>query len=204
MKGVAGRYSQPPATCNCRDSLSGIIHFISVAVSIVLGISAAHLLSGMRNVVAPARRDWLVVSWCTYLKYLHLLTWWSLFAARHVVAWNPGPLYPCDGNTGVPLSRYLFLVSEAPATVRSWREHFNRVRPWFFAFYGLFIATSALRETRLLSRPLLGISSCADTISLFNATIGAIWSNRRVQIAVITIEVSIALLVSAQRFYAAR
>jgi hypothetical protein len=181
-----------------------LFDFISVAVSIVLGISAAHLLSGLRNVVAPARRDWLVVSWCTYLIYLHLLTWWSLFAARHVVAWNlslftlamavPGFLYLATAS----------LVSEAPATVRSWREHFNRVRSWFFAFYGLFIAASALRETLLLSRPLLGISSGADTISLLNATIGAIWSNRRVQIAVITIEVSIALLVSAQRFYGAR
>lgn len=96
------------------------------------------------------------------------------------------------------------LVSEAPATVHSWREHFNQVRPWFFAFYGSFIVASAVREILLLSRPVLGISSGADAISLLNATTGAIWSNRRVQIAVITIEVSIALLVSAQRFYAGR
>jgi ATPase subunit of ABC transporter with duplicated ATPase domains len=47
-------------------------------------------------------------------------------------------------------------------------------------------------------------SQTADTISLLNATTGAIWSNRRVQIAVITIEVSVALLVSAKRFYGAR
>ena len=56
----------------------------------------------------------------------------------------------------------------------------------------------------LLGRPLLGISNGADTISLLNATTGAIWSNRRVQIAVITIEVSVALLVSAKHFYGAR
>ena len=56
----------------------------------------------------------------------------------------------------------------------------------------------------LLGRPLLGISNGADTISLLNATTGAIWSNRRVQIAVITIEVSVALFVSAKRFYGAR
>ena len=56
----------------------------------------------------------------------------------------------------------------------------------------------------LLDRPLLGISNGADTISLLNATTGAIWSNRRVQIAVITIAVSVALLVSAKRFYGAR
>ena len=56
----------------------------------------------------------------------------------------------------------------------------------------------------LLGRPLLGISNGADTISLLNATTAAIWSNRRVQIAVITIEVSVALLVSAKRFYGTR
>src|SRR5437867_8524382 len=56
----------------------------------------------------------------------------------------------------------------------------------------------------LLGRPLLGISNGADTISLLNATTGAIWSNRRVQIAVITIEVSVALFVSAKHFYGAR
>ena len=56
----------------------------------------------------------------------------------------------------------------------------------------------------LLGGSLLGISNGADTISLLNATTGAIWSNRRVQIAVITIEVSVALLVSAKRFYGAR
>ena len=56
----------------------------------------------------------------------------------------------------------------------------------------------------LLGRPLFEISNGADTISLLNATTGAIWPNRRVQIAVITIEVSVALLVSAKRFYGAR
>jgi len=56
----------------------------------------------------------------------------------------------------------------------------------------------------LLGRPLLGISNGAYTISLLNATTGAIWSNRRVQISVITIAVSVALLVSAKRFYGAR
>src|SRR5882724_253542 len=52
--------------------------------------------------------------------------------------------------------------------------------------------------------PSLPRSNGADTISLLNATTGAIWSNRRVQIAVITIGVSLALLVSAKRFYGAR
>jgi hypothetical protein len=181
-----------------------LFDFISVAVSIVLGISAAHLLSGLRDVVSPARRDWLVVSWYAYLMYLHLLTWWSLFAARHVLTWNLGFFTLAMAVPGFLYLATSTLLSEAPSAVSSWREHFQKVRPWFFVFYALFIATAGLRETLLLARPLLGITSGADMISIVNATAGAIWSSRKVQIAVITIEVVVALLVSAERFYGAR
>src|SRR5262249_44678784 len=139
-----------------------------------------------------------------YLMYLHVLVWWSLFAARHVLFWNLGLFTLTMAVPGFLYLAACSLVSEAPASVGSWRQHFNTVRPWYFAFYGLFIATSAVRETFLLDRPLLGFSSGADVISVLNAPAGAIWSNRKVQIAVITIEVSIALLVSAERFYGAR
>jgi hypothetical protein len=107
----------------------------------------------------------------------------------------------------VPGSLYLAvytLLSEAPAAVRSWRAQFEKVRPWFFLFYGLFIATSAARETLLLKRPLLGVGSGFDAISILNVTAGAIWRNRRLQITVVSIELFIAILVSVQRFYGAR
>jgi hypothetical protein len=80
------------------------------------------------------------------------------------------------------------LLSETPATVRSWQEHFQKIRRWFFTFYGLFIATSAVRETLLLGRPLLGVASGFDVISVLNVTAGAIWRNRRIQIAVLSLE----------------
>jgi hypothetical protein len=38
-----------------------LFNYLSVAVSIILAISATHLLSGLRDVIAPERRDWLVV-----------------------------------------------------------------------------------------------------------------------------------------------
>ena len=107
---------------------------------------------------------------------------------------GPGSLY---------LALYT-LLSEAPAAVRSWKEHFQKIRRWFFTFYGLFIAMSAVREILLLGRPLLGVASGFDVITILNVTAGAIWRNRRVQIAVLSLELLIAFLVSAQRFYAAR
>ena len=181
-----------------------LFNYISVPVSIILGISATHLLSGLRDVIAPHRRDWLVVCWYAYLGYLHLLIWWSFFAAHAIPSWNLGTFTIAMAGPGSLYLALYTLLSEAPAAVRSWKEHFQKIRRWFFTFYGLFIATSAVREILLLGRPLLGVASGFDVISILNVTAGAIWRNRRIQIAVLSLELLIAFLVSAQRFYAAR
>ena len=181
-----------------------LFNYLSVAVSIILAISATHLLSGLRDVIAPERRDCLVVCWCAYLGYLHLLIWWSFFAAHNVARWNLGTFTIA---MAVPASLYLAvytLLSEAPAAVSSWEEHFQEIRRWFFLFYALFIATSAVRETFLLGRPVFGVASAFDAITILNVTAGAIWRNRRIQIAVLSLELLICLLVSVQRFYAER
>src|SRR5207248_4518463 len=72
------------------------------------------------------------------------------------------------------------------------KRHFQKIRRWFFTFYGLFIAMSAVREILLLGRPLLGVASGFDVISILNVTAGAIWRNRRIQIAVLSLELLIA------------
>ena len=181
-----------------------LFNYISVAVSIILAISATHLLSGLRDVIAPQRRDWLVVCWYAYLGYLHLLIWWSFFAAHNVARWNLGTFTIA---MAVPASLYLAvytLLSEAPAAVDSWKERFQKIRRWFFLFYGLFIVASEVRETFLLGRPLFGVASVFDAITILNVTAAAIWRNRLIQIVVLSLELLIALMVSVQRFYAER
>ncbi len=181
-----------------------LFNYIAAAVSIVLAISIAHLLTGLRDVVDPQRRDWLVVCWYAYLGYLHLLTWWSLFAAHDVPKWSLGTFTLAMAVPGFLYLAVFTLISEAPTAVRSWGEHFQQVRRSFFTFYALFIAASALRESLLLGRPLWGTASAFDTVSILNATAGAKWPNRRVQVTVLSVELILALLISAQRFYVAR
>lgn len=182
-----------------------LFDYVAAAISIVLGISIAHLLTGLRDVLAPGRRDWLVVGWYAYLAYLHLLTWWSLFAAHNAPTWNLGTFALAMAVPGFLYLALHTLISDDPAAVGSWREHFERVRPWFFVFFALFIGTSAARETLLLSRPLLGIASGVDLLSVLNAAVGAVWANRRVQVAVLCLELVLALFfVSAERFYGTR
>jgi hypothetical protein len=181
-----------------------LFDYISTAVSIIFAFSAGHLLSGLRDVVTPGRRNWLVTCWYAYLAYLHLLSWWSLFAASRVPQWNLGTF---SLAMAVPVFLYLALyalISATPAAVSSWEEHFEKVRPWFFVFYALFIAASAVRETVLLGRPVTGVASLVDGISIANASVGALLSNRRVQVLVLALEIALAIFVSAQRFYTTR
>ena len=178
-----------------------VFSYISTAVSIIFAFSASHLLAGLRDVVAPRRRDWLVVGWCTYLAYVHLLSWWSLFAAQGVAKWNLGTFALAMAVPGFLYLALYALISGTPAAVEGWRVHFERVRPWFFTFYALFIAASAVRETVLLHRPVISIASALDIVSVVNASAGAIVSNRRVQILIFALEVLLAVLVSAQRYY---
>jgi hypothetical protein len=178
--------------------------YISTAVSIIFAFSVGHLLSGLRDVVAPGRRHWLVTCWYTYLTYLHLLSWWSLFAASSVPKWNLGTFALAMAVPGFLYLALYALISGTPSTVSSWEEHFEKVRPWFFAFYALFIAASAVRETVLLGRPMTGIASVVDGISIANASVGALLSNRRTQVVVLAVEVALAIFVSAQRFYVTR
>jgi hypothetical protein len=178
-----------------------IFSYISTAVSIVFAFSASHLLAGLRDVVAPRRRDWLVVGWFIYLAYLHLLSWWSLIAAQGLADWNLGTFTLAMAVPGFLYLALYALMSGTPAAVEGWRVHFERARPWFFTFYALFIAASALRETVLLHRAVISIASALDVISVVNASVGAIVSNRRAQVLIFALEVLLAVLVSAQRYY---
>ena len=109
-----------------------LFNYISVPVSIILGISATHLLSGLRDVIAPHRRDWLVVCWYAYLGYLHLLIWWSFFAAHAIPSWNLGTFTIAMAGPGSLYLALYTLLSEAPAAVRSWKEALPEDSPLVF------------------------------------------------------------------------
>ena len=79
--------------------------FLSVAVSIVLALSAGQLVGNIREVFDPTRRYWVHALWVVALLLLHILNWWVLWGLRDVQAWNlamfasvliaPGLLFAC-------------------------------------------------------------------------------------------------------------
>ena len=65
--------------------------YLSVLVSIVLGLGITNLLSGVATLVrsrARLRIYWPMPVWITTLFLIHIQTWWSMFGLREVGTWS--------------------------------------------------------------------------------------------------------------------
>ena len=179
-----------------------LFEYVSVAVSIVLSLSAAQLLRSVRHILAPDRRFWILAAWVAFLLYLHLMAWWVLWSLRDFESWNlagfatvlvsPAFLYLCSTT----------LVSDAPASVGCWEEHFDRVRPWFFGFYMLLYPATALREWVFLGTYTLDTARTIGWNSILYLLAAAIFPNRLLQAAVLALELAYLIFLGFQRFEA--
>ena len=124
--------------------------FISVAVSIVLGLSAARLLSAVPYLLAPGRRYWVHVLWSAMLLAGHLGFWWAIWIYRDVDPWT------FSGFAAVMLTPALLyltvsaLVSDRPAMVESWRTHFFARHRVFFSLFLALTGSGPLRQFAVL------------------------------------------------------
>ena len=120
--------------------------YLSVLISIILGLGVAHLLSGFAELIK--RRDslklwWPTPLWMITIFLIHVQTWWALFALRSVEHWSFAAflivlLQP------VALFMMASLITprfsgDAPHDLEQlyWREH-----RWFFAFILAALAAS--------------------------------------------------------------
>ncbi len=165
-----------------------LFEFLSVAVSIVMALSAGQLLSNLREVFDPSRRYWVHAMWVAHLLILHILTWWSLWAYRDIQSWNlvtfmvvlipPGLLFVCTSA----------LVPNSSSTVASWDAHFFEVRRWFFAARSLFLIGAGFRTWFLLEKSLLESPTPVSAPILVLCIAGFLFPDRRLQgvVAVVT------------------
>jgi len=120
--------------------------FISVAVSIVLALSAARLLSALPHVLAPGRRYWIHALWSLTLLFAHMDFWWTIWIYRETDPWT------FTGFAVVMLTPALLfltvssLVSDSPNTIASWRAHFYARHRVFFSLYLATVLSVPLRQ----------------------------------------------------------
>ena len=131
--------------------------YLTIGISILIGLSVARLLDGLRDALDPDRRYWIHIVWVMN-KLLHVIgLFWYAWVSR-------------DAGGARSLGEYLVIVSPValvylqinallttrPDAIRDWRSHFFEIRRWFFGIGLLFApigiySVSVIEEFSLLS-----------------------------------------------------
>ncbi len=180
--------------------------FISVAVSIVLALSAARLLSALTHLLAPGRRYWVHAVWCVTLLSVHLGFWWAIWTYREVDPWTS------RGFAAVMLTPALLyltvstLVSDSPAAIKSWRTHFYARHRIFFSLYLAVLLSLPLRQFTVLGEafaPLIERSPATPAPVMLGALLivflaGIVATNERIRALLVVIASGFQLVVFAR------
>ena len=178
--------------------------FISVAVSIVLALSAARLLGALPHLLAPGRRYWVHALWAANLLPMHLGFWWAIWNYREIDPWT------FRGFAAVMLTPALLylavstLVSDSPAAIESWRTHFYARHRIFFSLYFAVYLSIPLRQLTVLGdafAPALGGPTPPVLLLLGTLLIplaGIVTTNERIHALLIVIATGFWLVFWAQ------
>ena len=177
--------------------------FISVAVSIVLALSVARLLSAVPHLLAPGRRYWVHGLWAASLLPIHLGFWWAMWAYREVDAWTFRGFAAAMLTPALLYLTVTVLVSDSPGTVESWRERFYSRHCVFFSLFFLMLLSSPLRQFAVLGSPLpspgAGAPLVFGLLLIPVAAIGAITDKERIHQVLVLIAAATALVSYATR-----
>lgn len=134
----------------------GPFEYLSVLISIVLGLGITHLLSGfgrwleLRDRFRPFGPS---LAWAVFLLLVHFQTWWTMFGYSGYQAWD---FLQFSVVLFQPILLFLLATLVFPsgdAPTRDLRENFFHQRPWFFGLLcGLVfvsVVKEAVRESRL-------------------------------------------------------
>lgn len=107
--------------------------FISVAVSIILALSIARLLTALPQAFAPDKRYWVHVVWCLVMLSPHLAFWWSIWIYRDVEPWSFQAFVAVLLTPALLYMTVTTLCSDEPRSVDSWRTYFFERRRLMFS-----------------------------------------------------------------------
>jgi hypothetical protein len=118
--------------------------FVSVGLALVYSFAVARLLAALPFVLARDKRYGVHVIWFAVTMLALVNTWWSFWLIR-AVDWNALRFVWALSVPSLIYLRAGALVSQSPATVRSWRDHYYQARGPFFGIGLAIMANSVLR-----------------------------------------------------------
>ena len=159
--------------------------YLSVLVSIVLGLGIANLLTGLATLVrrrAQIKPWWPTPVWIVTLFLIHVQTWWSMFGMRRIDRWNFGAFLVVLMQPVLLFVMTALIVpkfSEGRGALDMRADYFRESR-WFFAVLIIALADSLSKDLVLSGRLTAAPNLAAHFVFIAVAAIGMAWQNDRV------------------------
>jgi hypothetical protein len=133
-------------------------NYLSVMVSMVLGLGLTQLFAGIGNMVQVRRRVkpyWLHAVWIVLMIGLHIQMWWSFWMMRGVQEWTyTGFAFVLLGPGTLVIASHVLLPELVDGTIDV-EKHYYDTRPVFFGLLAAAGAWALLLEAAMGLRSLI-------------------------------------------------
>jgi hypothetical protein len=159
--------------------------YLSILISIALGLAQAKLLNGVAALIRARDRTkiyWPALAWMALLFLVTVQMWWQMFSLRSVVHWHFGAFLVVMTQ---PVLLFLLTAIIVPNIVDGspidLRASFFRERRWFFGVQIGLVCVSALKDIALYGLVPRGAVLAAHTSYLILAACAFSISSERFQ-----------------------
>jgi hypothetical protein len=159
----------------------GEFEYLSVLISIILGLAITQILTGYRGLVlcrARVRAYWPSLIWTVVLLLVAVQSWWSMFGLRNVVDWSFADFAVVLAQTVV---LYLLTGLVLPEFFNEpqvdLREHYLQHRQLFFGGVIMLVAVSLAKDV-IISGRLPSAPNVAFQVVMALAAAGAMATTR--------------------------
>ncbi|HEY9380849.1 MAG TPA: hypothetical protein VIQ01_06340 [Burkholderiales bacterium] len=121
--------------------LAEAFNYLSVVISIILGLGIGDLLSGCARLIYARESlaiNWLYGAWVVLLLPVYLVYWWAFWDYRKQVRWTfIAFFFLLVGPIGLYLITVLLLPETSPQRPFDASAHYLQIRRWFFGLWAL-------------------------------------------------------------------
>lgn len=172
--------------------------YLSVLLSIILGLAITQILQGYRSLIlsdTTIGKGWLPIAWSILILLFVTQSWWASFGLRTREHWGFLQFAVILSQMALLYMMAAVVLPDVPAgeTV-DLDAHFERHRTSLFAFFIAVIATSILKDFLLEGRLPRADNLAFQLLIAVMSLIGIIVAARWVQIAIVS---AIALIFAA-------
>lgn len=106
--------------------------YVSVALALLYSFAVARLLTALPFVTAARPRYWIHTTWVFVVLFATVATWWTVWSLRDV-SWTAWRFLWVLSVPALIHLRAGIVVSENPASIECWRDHYYLKRVAFFS-----------------------------------------------------------------------